>query len=415
VVLAVLTACSANRVAVVPFGGGTSVVSGLAVDAAGFAGVVALDLRRMNNLVEVDPVSLTAVLQAGMTGPEAERALATHGLTLGHFPQSFEHATIGGYAATRSAGQYSLGYGRFDEMVMALRVATPRGTIDVGRAPRSAAGPDLRQLFLGSEGTLGVITSVTAQVQPASRQSLFDSWTFESFAAGLDAARTLTQSGLRPTMIRLSDEHETGINALVDGRAAPQGCLAVVGYEHAQAIRDRAAITDFLGRQGGQRDDGVTAQAWSRSRFQAPYLRDALLDAGVLVETLETAAFWSQIPGLYQAVRDCLVSELTTLGTAPIVLCHMSHVYPAGAALYFTVVCAQTDQPTEQWRTTKSAVTQAILTAGGTVTHHHGVGRDHASALLTEVGALALDALRAAKNRLDPDNILNPGVLLPSA
>ncbi|MDT5023681.1 MAG: alkyldihydroxyacetonephosphate synthase, partial [Micromonosporaceae bacterium] len=368
----------------------------------------------MDALVGVDPVSLTAVLQSGMTGPTVERALAGHGLTLGHYPQSFEYATVGGYAATRSSGQYSLGYGRFDEMVMKLRVATPTGTIEVGRAPRSAAGPDLRQLFLGSEGTLGIITSVTVQVQRAPAASLLESWTFDSFNAGLDAARQLVQSGFRPNMLRISDEQETAINALVEGRSAPPGSLAVVGYEHAQSTREHAAITEFLQAQGACRSDNSTAQAWQQSRFQAPYLRDALLDAGVLVETLETAAFWSQVPDLYAAVRLCLVEELSRQGTPPLVLCHMSHLYPAGAALYFTIACAQADDPIRQWQTAKAAASREILAAGATVTHHHGVGRDHAASLLEEVGSLAVESLRAVKARIDPVGILNPGVLLSS-
>jgi alkyldihydroxyacetonephosphate synthase len=378
----------------------------------GFDGVIALDLSRLNKLDDVDLTSLTAVLPAGMTGPEAEQALAEHGLTLGHYPQSFEYASIGGYAATRSSGQYSLGYGRFDELVMALRVATPSGTIEVGRAPRSAAGPDLRQLFLGSEGTLGVITSVTVQVQRAPVESRLESWTFDSFGAGLDATRQLIQAGLRPTMVRVSDEHETGVNALVDGRDAPSGCLAIVGYEREQSIRDHAAITEYLRAHGARHVDDTSAQAWQRSRFRAPYLRDALLDAGVFVETLETAAFWSRIPDLYAAVRACLVTELTALGTPPIVLCHMSHVYESGAALYFTVACAQTDDPIQQWQTTKKAVNRVIHSSGGTLTHHHAVGRDHAAGLVDEVGALAVASLRAVKDRLDPVGVLNPGILL---
>jgi alkyldihydroxyacetonephosphate synthase len=414
-VLEVLSVCTAEGIAVVPFGGGTSVVGGLAPRRDGFAGVVALDLGRLDQLTTVDTESRLAVLQAGVTGPAAEELLGRHGFTLGHFPQSYEHATIGGYAATRSSGQYSLGYGRFDELVLGLRVATPRGTVEVGRAPRSAAGPDLRQLFLGSEGTLGVITEVTAQIRPVPVDGSREAWRFSDVDAGLATLRRIVQDGPRPTMARLSDETETLVNAMVAGAGADgaAGCLAMVSYEDAQAVRDRAAVQALLTASGAQRLDDAVAADWPRTRFAAPYLRDALLDAGALVETLETAAFWSAVPGLRMAVRDAVTQALAEQGTPPVVLCHVSHLYPAGAALYFTVVCAQTDDPIAQWTRAKAAATRAILDSGGTVTHHHAVGRDHAAGLAEEIGALGLDTLRAAKTALDPAAILNPGILLP--
>jgi alkyldihydroxyacetonephosphate synthase len=406
-VLAILTAATVARVAVVPFGGGTSVVGGLAPVRDGYAGVVALDLARLAGPTTVDTVARTAELAAGLSGPEAERRLAGNGYTLGHFPQSFEYATIGGFAATRSAGQYSLGYGRFDELVLALRIATPVGTIETGRAPRSAAGPDLRQLFLGSEGAFGVITSVTAQVRPVPAERIREAWRFDAFEAGLAVLRSLVQDGPRPTMARLSDETETYVNATVEGRSA-SGCQVMIAYEDAGALRDQAGVRSVLAAGGGQRLPEEGSADWSTSRFRAPYLRDALLDAGVLVETLETATFWTAVPSLREAVRTALAAELP----GSIVSCHVSHLYPAGAALYFTVVCAQADDPVAQWTRAKTAVTAAILAAGGTVTHHHGVGRDHAAGLAVEIGELARDTLRAVKARLDPAGILNPGVLL---
>ena len=406
-VLAVLALCAAERIAVVPFGGGTSVVGGLAPARAGFAGVVALDLARLDRLTTVDEVSRTAELEAGLTGPEAERRLAEHGLTLGHYPQSFEFATIGGFAATRSSGQYSLGYGRFDEMVVGLRVATPGGTVSLGRAPRSAAGPDLRQLFLGSEGTLGVITAVTVAVRPLPANQSREAWSFRSFDDGLAALRALVQSdGPRPTMARLSDETETAVNAALEGRSAEPGCQLMVGYEDGHVD-----LRHLLTERGGHIVADGAAENWAATRFRAPYLRDALLDEGVLVETVETATFWSTLPALRQAVIDAVTASLSADGTPPIVLCHVSHVYPTGGALYFTVACAQADDPVAQWTRAKRAATDAILAAGGTVTHHHAVGTDHADGLAEEIGPLALDALRAVKARLDPAGILNPGIL----
>jgi len=404
---AVLRVCAAHRVAVVPFGGGTSVVGGLAPARSGFNGVVALDLGRMERLISVDPVSRLAVFEPGVLAPAAERLLGDHGFSLGHFPQSFEYASIGGYAATRSSGQFSAGYGRFDEMVVALRVATPVGTMEIGRAPRSAAGPDLRQLFLGSEGTLGVITAVTVRVHPTPAERICEGWSFSSFADGTTALRRLAQDGPLPTMVRLSDEYETAV-----GSAGAGGCVAMVGYEGSSVAQVRAGAERVLREAGGNPLGEGVGEEWMRTRFQAPYLRDALLNAGALAETVETATFWSELPTLYDAVRSSLMDALTSQGTPPIVLCHVSHVYSAGASLYFTVMCAQAADPVAQWRMAKEAANRAILDAGATITHHHAVGTDHASSFVEEVGPLGIEALRAVKQRLDPTGVLNPGVLL---
>ncbi|WP_435214574.1 FAD-binding oxidoreductase [Streptomyces sp. bgisy034] len=419
-VLAVLRACAEHGLAVVPFGGGTSVVGGLAPSRRG--AFVALDLRRMDALLAVDPVSRTATLQPGLRGPRAEALLAEHGFTLGHFPQSFEWASIGGFAAARSSGQASAGYGRFDEMVLGLTVATPEGTIDTGRAPRSAAGPDLRQLLLGSEGAFGVITSVTVRVRPVPRSRVYEGWRFASFAEGAAALRRLAQDGPRPTVLRLSDETETLIglaqpDAIGGSGAAQQsaGCMAIAGYEgtdedvthrseHAAAVLRDCGGTP-LGEEPGER--------WAHGRYSAPYLRDSLLDAGAFVETLETATFWSRVPELYASVRDALTATLTEAGTPPLVMCHISHVYENGASLYFTVVSAQGEDAVAHWEKAKHAANEAILGAGGTISHHHGVGTDHRDWYVREAGPLGIEALRAVKRRLDPAGLLNPGVLLP--
>jgi alkyldihydroxyacetonephosphate synthase len=416
-VVRVLEICTEHRIAVVPYAGGTSVVGGLEPVRAGFAGVVALDMRRLDSLVSVDDVSRTAVLQTGMRGPAAEAALNEHGFTLGHFPQSYELATIGGYAAARSAGQSSAGYGRFDEMVVGLTVATPRGTVTLGTAPRSAAGPDLRQLILGSEGAFGVITSVTVQVHPKPVARVFEGWRFESFEAGAAALRSLVQDGPEPTVVRLSDEMETAVN-LADPSGAlasgPSGCLVVTGYEGTEShVADlQAGVTERLTALGGENLGTAPGEAWRTGRFRGPYLRDPLLAAGALVETLETVTFWSNIPALKAAVTDALTTSLSEQGTAPVVLCHISHIYPTGASLYFTVLCKQLDDPIAQWATAKSAANAAIRSAGAAITHHHGVGIDHKATYAEEVGPIALDVLRAVKASLDPAGILNPGILI---
>jgi alkyldihydroxyacetonephosphate synthase len=413
----VLEICTEHRVAVVPFAGGTSVVGGLTPQRAGFAAVIALDLRRLDAMTAIDTESHTATLQAGMRGPRAEQLLGEHGFTLGHFPQSYAGASIGGYAAARSAGQSSAGYGRFDEMVVGLVVATPRGTIRLGSAPKSAAGPDLRQLILGSEGTLGVITEVTVRIRPAPAERVFEGWRFGSFTAGAAALRALAQRGPMPTVLRLSDEMETAIN-LADpakmGSSEESGCLAVVGYEGEpeDVGARRTAATRLLSAAGGEPVGPAAGEAWRTGRFRAPYLRDPLLAAGALVETLETATFWSNLHPLRAAVTDAITSALTPQGTPPVVLCHISHVYETGASLYFTVLCAQADDPLSQWAQAKAAANRAIRECGATISHHHGVGTDHQGAYAEEVGALAIDALRAVKARLDPAGILNPGVLV---
>jgi alkyldihydroxyacetonephosphate synthase len=416
-VVTLLQLCARHRIAVVPYSGGTSVVGGLAPAREGFAGVVALDLGRLDKVLAIDAVSRTATLQAGMRGPAAEAVLGAEGFTLGHFPQSYEGASVGGYAAARSAGQSSAGYGRFDEMVVGLTLATPRGTVVLGTAPKSAAGPDLRQLVLGSEGTLGVITSVTVRVRPKPEVRIFESWRFPDFETGAAALRRLVQDGPEPTVLRLSDEAETGVN-LADPAAmfggGPGGCLAVTGYEGSAAdvAARRAGASAVLREAGGEPLGPEGGEAWRTGRYRAPYLRDPLLDEGVLIETLETVTFWSKLHELRAAVTGALTDSLSAQGTPPLVLCHISHLYETGASLYFTVACAQTEDPLAQWSAAKAAANAAIRACGAAISHHHGVGTDHRAAYAEEIGPLAVDALRAVKRALDPAGVLNPGVLV---
>ena len=411
----VLEVAGRHRVAVVPFGGGTSVTGGLVARREGYAGVLSLDLVRLKRLLAVDPVSMTATLEPGLRGPEAEALLAEHGMTLGHFPQSFEYATIGGFAATRSSGQSSAGYGRFDALVTGLEVATPAGRVVLGHAPASAAGPDLRQLFLGSEGALGVITSVTVRVRPVPEERVYEGWRWSSFDAGADAIRRLAQAQLLPTVLRLSDESETAIN-LADpeavGGSAAGGCLMIAGYEGTPAAvtARRTAVSAVLADLGGESVGEGPGRSWVAGRFGAPYLRDSMLDVGVLVETLETATYWSRLRQVYDAVSAALRGSL---GDSAIVLCHLSHVYETGASLYFTVATAEGQDPLGRWLAAKRAAMDAIVAAGATITHHHAVGTDHQPWLEAEIGPVGIAVLRAAKAAVDPEGILNPGVLVP--
>ena len=418
-VAAVLRVCDERGIAVVPFGGGTSVVGGVDPVRGPQRAVIALDLSRTAALLALDEVSLLATFGAGTTGPQAEELLGTRGYTLGHFPQSFLYASLGGYAATRSSGQASRGYGRFDDLVHALRVATPAGDLDLGRSPASAAGPDLRELFLGSEGAFGVLTEVTVRIRPVPAATAYRAWSFPDFAAGASAFREATQRGIRPTVLRLSDETETRVNAAMGGHLTRmRGCLAVATFEgatSAEAEATRDALDAVFRAHGATSRGEDPARSWERGRFASPALRDTLMDIGVLAETLETATTWANLPALKAAVTAALTGSLAAAGTKPLVLCHISHVYPAGASLYFTVVAALTDDPETQWMSAKDAASRAIGDAHGTITHHHAVGRDHRPYLEAEIGPLGVQVLRAVKNVLDPRGIMNPGALVEPA
>ena len=429
-IAAVLGACAEHSVAVVPFGGGTSVVGGVEPVRDGFAAAISLDLTRLSSTVEVDRTSLTARLDAGLLGPEAERRLREQGVTLGHFPQSFEYSTVGGWVATRSAGQASTGYGRIDELVEAVRCVTPAGELGTKPAPASAAGPSLRELLVGSEGVLGVISEVTACVRPAPEARRYEGWSFVSFAEGCDAFRVMEQADAAADVNRLSDEDATRLAMAIGAsggtaeklgrrylrmRGHEGGCLAILGFEgEEEEVEDRRRRTAGLLRAGG----GVAlghrpGDAWHRSRYAAPYLRDELLDRGVLVDTLETATNWANLLTVHEAVREALRSALSGRGTPPLVMCHVSHLYAAGASLYFTFMARQEEDALAQWRAAKTAASEAIVSNGGTITHHHAIGRDHRQWITAETGELGIEVLRAAKERLDPAGIMKPGKLLP--
>jgi alkyldihydroxyacetonephosphate synthase len=416
---AILRYCSEHGIAVIPFGGGTNVVGGVNPTRGDFGAVVSLDLRRFDQLISLDDVSGQAVFGAGVTGPDAERLLGERGFSLGHFPQSFEYATIGGFAATRSSGQDSAGYGRFNDMVRGLRMITPVGTLELGRGPESAAGPDLRQLVIGSEGTFGVITQVRLRVHRVPEAVRYEAWSFPDFGTGAAALRAVTQHATGPTVIRLSDEAETGVNLAtteaIGENQVTGGCLGITVFEGTnEHVESRHAETSaLLTARGGTSLGEGPARAWERGRFGAPYLRDSLLAAGALCETLETATDWSNIPALKAAVTEALTSALAETGTPALVMCHISHVYPTGASLYFTVVAGQRGNPIEQWQTAKKAASDAIIATGGTITHHHAVGADHRPWMRNEVGDLGVQVLRAVKATLDPAGVLNPGKLIP--
>ncbi len=429
-VTAVLAACAEHRVAVVPFGGGTSVVGGVEPVRDGMAAAISLDLSRLSSTVAVDRTSLTARLDAGLFGPEAERRLGAEGVTLGHFPQSFEYSTVGGWVATRSAGQASSGYGRIDELVEGLRCITPAGEIGTRAVPASAAGPSLRELVVGSEGVLGVICEATVRVRPAPPARRYEGWSFASFAEGCAAFRAMEQADASADVSRLSDEDETRLATAMASsgsmaerlgrrylrlRGHEGGCIAILGFEgDEEDVERRRRHTAALLRAGGGVSLGRRpGEVWLRSRYAGPYLRDELLDRRVLAETLETATSWANLESLHRAVGEALRAVLGERGTPPLVMCHVSHLYPSGASLYFTFLARQEEDALAQWHAAKTAGSEAIVAGGGTITHHHAIGRDHRPWMRAEVGELGIELIRAAKERLDPAGIMNPGKLLP--
>ena len=446
--VAVLDHCASEKLAAIPYGGGSSVCGGVepAVGDA-FAGAISIDMRRMKRVLEVDELSHAARIQAGVLGPELEAQLRPHGLTLRHYPQSFEFSSLGGWIATRSAGHFATLYTHIDELVEGVRVVTPTGTLETRRLPGYGAGPSAERLFIGSEGILGIISEAWMRLFERPRFRASATASFPDFASGVRAVRALAQSGLNPQNCRLLD----GLEALMNGVGSADRTVVFVGFEshdhplHAWLGRAaelcRAAGAELPetalrysssplpeGSSSGaadlkspspssrsasmERDE--MAGAWRRAFLRAPYLRDELVARGVFVETFETAVTWDRFETLHAAVMEAAGrSARETGGGSALVTCRITHVYPDGAAPYFTVVCpARRGAELLQWQTIKSAITEAMLHAGGTVTHHHAVGRDFRPWYERQRPEGFARALAGAKTALDPRGIMNPGVLL---
>lgn len=435
-VASVLRIAAEASLAVIPFGGGSSVVGGVEPRTMrGQAGALSLDTTRLDGLVRVDPESMTATFQAGIDGPALEAALRAQGLTLGHFPQSFEFSTLGGWIATRSSGQSSSGYGGIEDMVVAVRVMTPEGVVRTLPSPRSATGPDLNELVLGSEGSLGVIVEATVRVHRAPSVVEDRGMLFRRFADGAAVVREATRQGVRVAVMRLSDADETALfqtlrhdpSRRFDPSAAALGllrrlgygesrCAMVYGIEAGSRREARHALRAMrrLGRaHGGMPLGAGPGRAWRRDRFRTPYLRDWLLDQGIAVDTFETAAPWSRLESTRDAVVRAMRRAAEVHAGAGLAMAHVSHSYLDGASLYFTLLYPlEPSNDLLQWEAIKREVTEAIIAAGGTLSHHHGVGLDHLPWLAREKGALGLTALRAARSSVDPRGLMNPGKLL---
>jgi alkyldihydroxyacetonephosphate synthase len=421
---AVLSWAEAEGAAVIPFGGGTSVVGGVE-PRLGERPVVSLDLRRLDRVLEVDPTSLAARIQAGARGPGLEEQLREHGLTLRHFPQSFEYSTLGGWIATRAGGHFATLETHIDDLVESVRAITPRGVWESRRLPGSGAGPSPDRLLIGSEGILGVIAESWVRVRPRPRFKASVAVRFDDFLVAAAAVRAIAQSGLHPSNCRLLEAAEAELTGAGDGSAH----LLLLGFESAHhpvdAPMDQAlAMTRDHGgapgdvRASGQGDDAVGS--WRGAFLLAPYLRDTFVACGVLSETFETAITWDRFEEFHATVMDATRRAVSEVGGAPAegpgsarVSCRLTHVYPDGAAPYFTVLApAIRGGEVEQWDEVKAAVSEAIADAGGTITHHHAVGRDHRPWYDRQRPATFAAALRAAKAELDPAALLNPGVLI---
>lgn len=432
---AVLDWCGELGAALIPYGGGSSVVGGVEPDVGdSYAGAVSVDLGALAGVLHVDQTSQTARIQGGVLGPALEDQLRPHGLTLRHFPQSFECSSLGGWIATRAGGHFATGPTHIDDLVESVRVLTPAGIVETRRLPSSGAGPSPDRLFLGSEGTLGIITEAWMRLRRRPRWRAGGSARFDTFGAGAAAVRALAQSGLEPSNCRLLDPAEALVNGAGDGTAA----VLVVGFESADhpldawAGRARELVADHGGtldaaawrgrdtagtwRPGsGPPGEGAdAAEAWRSSFLRGPYVRDALVRLGALCETFETACTWDRFGSLHDAVTSAVRAALADVGAPQgFVTCRFTHAYLDGVAPYFTVVApARQGAELDQWATVKAAASDTVLAHGGTITHHHAVGRDHRPWYDRQRPDLFAAALREAKAVFDPAGICNPGVLV---
>ncbi len=416
---------------VIPYGGGTSVV-GHINPLPGGAPVLTVSLARMSTLHHLDPKAQLATFGAGVSGPELERHLNAHGFTLGHFPQSFEYSTLGGWIASRSSGQQSLGYGRIERLFAGGRLEAPAGTLILPPFPSSAAGPDLRELVLGSEGRLGILTEATVRITPLPEREEFRAVFFPCWEAAVAAARAIVQARLPLSMLRISTPEETETTLALAGherilgalerflalRGVGKGkCMAIIGFTgQSRLVRlARAEVLSIARRFGGVHVGRTFGTQWHRTRFRTPYLRNTLWEMGYAVDTLETAVSWPTVPALVAALQRELGEGLARDGERVLVFSHLSHLYPSGSSIYTTFLFRLPSDPDgalERWRRLKDAASRAIVAHGGTISHQHGVGTDHLPYLAAEKGELGMSLLRSVCRTLDPGGLMNPGKLI---
>ncbi len=424
--------CRSSGARLIPYGGGTSVVGHINPLPDG-PPTLTVDLSRLCRLLDLDEISRLATFEAGIAGPALEAQLNTHGYTLGHYPQSFEYSTLGGWIATRSSGQQSYFYGRIEDHFAGGHLETPLGPLDLPPLPASAAGPDLRHLVLGSEGRLGIITRAVVRIRPLPERESFYGAFFHDWRSGVEAVRQIAQSGVLVSMLRLSDAHETETTLILSGkdrlvgwadrglRALAYGaerCLLVYAVTGSRRVTSsaRREAEAIIRRHGGLPTGSLIGRLWQRSRFLTPYLRNTLWDRGYAIDTLETALPWARLLPAAAALKDSFHNGLDSFGERVLAFAHLSHVYRDGASIYLTYLfrhSADPDETLERWRSLKDTASRLILAHGGTISHQHGVGTDHAAYLPGEKGALGIRALQDIVRSFDPQGVMNPGKLIP--
>ena len=429
-VLAILKICSRYKVQIVPFGGGTNVVGALNMKTYERPRLI-LDMTRMSRLLNLDEINHTAVFQAGIYGPEIEDLLNAKGFTLGHFPQSFQYSSLGGWIATRSAGQESSGYGRIEDIVISLKVATPLGTVTTSPFEADAEGVNLKSVFFGSEGMLGVVTEAMVRVHFTPQTKTWSVALFPAFEQGMEAIKHLVQKGIFPCVIRYSDVHETSLLSLLThedqstlskikaslskrilnlkGIRTPSLLMMRFDGEKPECEAKTKIVSAVLREYNGFSLGPGLGKKWERTRFNLPYLRDALIERGIFVDTMETVVPWSRIKTLKQTLLSGLQNSKAFGYERGILLAHLSHVYATSSSIYFTVITAQDkENPQGQWDEIKKIVTDVIIECGGALSHHHSIGRDHQPWYIAKTDSLTMEILRTLKRTVDPDHILNP-------
>lgn len=418
---------------VIPYGGGTSVAGHLEIPETERP-VLTIALKGLNRLIDIDENNLLATFEAGILGPELEKHLNSKGFTLGHYPQSFEYSTLGGWVTTRSSGQQSRHYGRIEQLFAGGEIATFKGHLKLPPFPASAAGPDIRQLVLGSEGRMGILTRAIVKISPLPVVNDFHGVFFPSWDHARHAVQTLAQSGIQLSMVRLSNPQETRVNLALAGHEQQikwlerylkmrgidlkRACMCMIGYigSHRQARAASREAGSIIGRFRGIMVGRRIGNAWKKNRFRSAYLRNTLWDLGYAVDTLETAVNWDKVTDTMVQVENGLEQALETANEPILAFSHLSHVYATGSSIYTTFVFRLADTPQktlENWRTLKQAASRAIVNAGGTISHHHGIGKDHSPYLEAEKGSIGINTLHRVFNYLDPNGQMNPGKLLP--
>ena len=419
----------------IPFGGGTNIVGGINPAIGDARPMLTLSLRNMNRLISLDRDSRTATIQAGALGPKLEADLAQHGHSLGHYPDSFEYSTLGGWLATRSAGMQSDVYGKIEDMLVSLKMVTPSGTLVTKTVPSSSVGPDINRMMIGSEGTLGVITEATMRIHKTPPVKDYRGFLFKSFEDGVRGIQECLDRGFVPSMIRLQDSHESelafnmkapgrGFGGWIQSRVKlwlrsrgyAEPCILIVGFEGTEETIEsgRRSVLRILKKHGGFALGKSVGKTWSKDKFNIPYLRDYIMDYGCMADVAETSAVWSKVLPLYTGTIAAVKARFQQEDGTGYIGCHISHTYKTGACLYFTFAARQPKgNELEHYHAYKRLVTDAILRLGGTLSHHHAVGTEHQPWIIEELSPTALQALQALKTSLDPKRVLNPGKLLP--